>query len=173
MSRLRRPFLYDRYMFVTVKLLPSRRKLEEPDYARLAIALARMRLKNKFALTAWVFLSDHWHAIIYPPHPLSIAQAMSAIKVSSTVAINRGRHEKGELWQERFFDRAQRTVKEYAETIEYIHLNPVKRGLAKRPEDWKWSSFPEYAGVDAAEQQGRCGLTIDRVRLPADQNARI
>ena len=28
MSRLRRPFLYDRYIFVTVKLLPSRAKLE-------------------------------------------------------------------------------------------------------------------------------------------------
>jgi hypothetical protein len=27
--------------------------------------------------------------------------------------------------------------------------------------------------VDAAEQQSRCGLTIDRVRLPADEKARI
>jgi putative transposase len=173
MSRLRRPFLYDRYIFVTVKLLPSRSKMEERDYARLADALVRMRLARRFALTAWVFLPDHWHAIIYPPYPLSIAQAMSAIKVSSMVAINHGRHEKRELWQERFFDRAQRRVKEYAETIEYIHLNPVKRGLVKRPEEWKWSSFPEYEGVDASEQQSRCGLIIDRVRLPADENARI
>ena len=30
-----------------------------------------------------------------------------------------------------------------------------------------------YAGVDAAEQQSRCGLTIDPVRLPADEKARI
>jgi hypothetical protein len=30
-----------------------------------------------------------------------------------------------------------------------------------------------YAGVDAAEQQSRCGLTIDRVRLPAGENAKI
>jgi hypothetical protein len=43
----------------------------------------------------------------------------------------------------------------------------------KRPEQWKWSSFPEYAGVDAAEQEKPCGLTIDRVRLPADEKARI
>ncbi len=43
----------------------------------------------------------------------------------------------------------------------------------KRPEQWKWSSFPEYAGVDAAEQEKGCGLTIDRVRLPADEKARI
>jgi hypothetical protein len=64
-------------------------------------------------------------------------------------------------------------VKEYAETVEYAHLNPVKRGLVKRPEDWKWSSFPEYARVEAAEQEGRCGLTIDRVRLPADADAKI
>ena len=173
MSRLRRPFLYDRYIFVTVKLLPSRLKLEERDYTRLATTLARMRQKLKFALTAWVFLPDHWHAIIYPPHPLSIAQAMSAIKVSSMVAINHGRNAKGELWQERFFDHALRTVKDYGETIEYIHLNPVKRGLVKRSEDWKWSSFPEYAGADATEQQSRCGLTIDRVPLPADQDTRI
>ena len=77
MSKLRRPFLYDRYIFVTVNLLRSRRKLEERDFGRLAISLARMRQKQRFALTAWVFLPDHWHAIIYPPHPLSIANAMS------------------------------------------------------------------------------------------------
>ena len=43
MSRLRRPSLYDRYIFVTVDLLRSRRKLEERGYARLVIALARMQ----------------------------------------------------------------------------------------------------------------------------------
>jgi hypothetical protein len=52
---LRRPFLYDRYLFVSVNLLRSRRKLEERDFGRLAIALARMRQKQRFALTAWVF----------------------------------------------------------------------------------------------------------------------
>jgi hypothetical protein len=43
----------------------------------------------------------------------------------------------------------------------------------ERAEQWRWSSFPEYAGVDAAEQEKRCGLCIDRVRLPADENAQI
>ena len=40
MSRLRGPFLYDRYFFVSVNLLRSRRKLEERDFTRLGIALA-------------------------------------------------------------------------------------------------------------------------------------
>jgi putative transposase len=31
------------------------------------------------------------------------------------------------------------------EKLRYIHRNPVKRGLCKRPEDWQWSSFFHYA----------------------------
>jgi len=30
------------------------------------------------------------------------------------------------------------------EKLRYIHRNPVKRGLVKRPEDWLWSSFHHY-----------------------------
>jgi putative transposase len=160
-------------MFVTVKLLTSRNTLEEQDFRRLAISVARMRGKQGFLLTAWVFLPDHWHAILYPPYPLTISVALTAVKVSSMTAINRGRQERGELWQGRFFDHALRTVRDYMDTVEYIHLNPVGRGLVKRPEEWKWSSFHEYAGVDAAEQERRCGLRIDRVQLPAEGNTRI
>ena len=173
MSRLRRPFLYDRYFFVTVDLLRHRRKLSETDFARLASALTRMRRKHHFSLTAWVFLPDHWHAIIYPPYPLTISRVFQSVKVSSTIAINVCRREVGELWQIRFFDRALRTVKEYLDKVEYIHLNPVRGGLVKRAGDWKWSSVHEYAGMTEEEQEARCGLRIDRVRLPADENVWI
>jgi putative transposase len=173
MSRLRRAFLYDRYIFVTVNLLKLRTRLQEHDYERLARSVTKMRAKHGFVLTAWVFLPDHWHAIIYPPHPLPISTVLKAVKVSAMISINLGREETGELWQGRFFDRALRTVKEYHETVEYIHLNPVRRGLVRRAEDWKWSSAREYAGAGSEEQERRCGLKIDRVRLPADENTQI
>jgi putative transposase len=173
MSRLRRPFLYDRYIFVTVDLLKLRTRLQERDYQCLARSLAKMREKHGFLLTAWVFLPDHWHAIIYPWYPLTISTVLKAVKVSSMVPINVGRGARGELWQGRFFDRALRTVKEYHETVDYIHLNPVRRGLAKRAEDWKWSSTQEYAGISGEEQERRCGLRVDRVRLPTDEDTQI
>ena len=157
-SLLRRPFLYDRYLFVTVDLLRHRRKLDDRDYVGLASALTRMRRKHGFFLTAWVFLPDHWHAIIYPPYPLSISRVFQSVKVSSTIAINVSRREAGELWQIRFFDRALRSVKEYMEKVEYIHLNPVRRGLVMCAEEWIWSSVHEYAGRTGEEQEKRCGL---------------
>ena len=53
----------------------------------------------------------------------------------------------------------------------YIHLNPVRE--VKRAEEWKWSSVHDYAGVSADEQERRCGLRIDRVQPPTDENTRI
>ena len=64
-------------------------------------------------------------------------------------------------------------MKEYHEKAEYIHLNPVSRGWVRRPEDWRWSSMAEFAGVSGEEQERRCGLRIDRVPLPFDLQARI
>ena len=59
-------------------------------------------------------------------------------------------------------------VKDYWEKVEYIHLNPVRRGLVAKPEDWTWSSAAEYSGASPEEQRRRCGLVIDRARLPAE-----
>ncbi len=173
MSRLRRPYLSDRFFFVTVRLLKRRREFDDPDFERLALAIRRGRALHPFFLTAWVFLPDHWHAICAPQHPLTISEAMKSIKISSTTLINRGRATSGELWQGRFFDRALRTVKEYNEKVEYLHLNPVRAGLVGRVQDWRWSSVNEYSGMSAAQQMRRCGLTIDRVGLPLDSKARI
>ena len=172
-SRLRRPFLSNRYFFITVRLVKTRTQLADADFASLALAFNRGRVMRPFYLTAWVFLPDHWHIICAPIYPLTISQVMKSLKTSSTILINRRRAEAGELWQGRFFDRALRTVKEYNEKVEYIHLNPVRAGLVGRPQDWRWSSVNEYSGMSATEQSRRCGLTIDRVRLPSDPRTRI
>jgi putative transposase len=172
-SKLRRPFLSDRYFFIVVRLLRRREKFTEPDFALLARAFNRARALHPFYLTAWVFLPDHWHGIFAPVYPVTISLAMKSVKQSSTGAVNQFRGADGELWQPRFFDRALSTVKEYNDKVEYIHLNPVRAGLVGRPEDWRWSSYNEYAGMSADEQNERCGLIIDRLRLPCDPRARI
>ena len=85
---------------------------------------------------------------------------MKSVKLASTKALGRLRGEAGELWQPRLFDHALRTVQDYWEKVEYIHLNPVRRGLVARPEDWTWSSAAEYSGASPEEQRRRCGLVI-------------
>ena len=173
MSRLRRLVLSDRYFFVTWKLLPERERLSEADFALLAGSIRSRRIQHHFLLTAWVFLPDHWHAIVMPPYPSTISRVMESIKVSSTRQINKLRGDRGLLWQGRFFDRALRTVKEYHEKVDYIHLNPVKRGLVTKPEGWRWSSIHDYTGRSRQPPDTKSVLPVDRVLLPADERARI
>jgi hypothetical protein len=54
-----------------------------------------------------------------------------------------------------------------------MHLNPVRRALVERAEEWRWSSAAEYLGVSADEQGRRCGLVVDRTQLRAEARTRI
>jgi putative transposase len=173
MSRLPRLVLSDRFFFITCRLLPHRGRLEEPEFECLARVLLERREKHHFLLTAWVFLPDHWHAILFPRFPATISRAMESIKVGSTLRVNAARKESGLLWQPRFFDRALRSVKEYYEKVEYIHLNPVRAGLVKRAEDWPWSSVHHYSGSLSAPVGANRILAVDRILLPADERTRI
>jgi putative transposase len=42
------------------------------------------------------------------------------------------------------FDRNLFTVQAVQASIDYIHNNPVKRGLCQKPRDWRWSSIRFY-----------------------------
>jgi hypothetical protein len=79
----------------------------------------------------------------------------------------------GRLLQSRLFDRALRTVKEYHEKVEYIHLNPMTPGLVGRPEEWPWSGVHDYTGRVRRPVATPSGLAVDRVLLPADEQTRI
>jgi putative transposase len=144
--------------------------LSEFEFSILADVVRERREKHRFLLTAWMFLPDHWHAIIFPRSPLTISTVMESIKVGATRRINAQR---GVLLQGRFFDRALRTVKEYNEKVAYIHWNPVKAGLVERPEDWKWSSVHDYTGTVKAPSGKGSPLSIDRIMMPIDERRRI
>ena len=178
MSRLRRILQSDRYFFVTcnVRKVPARKGqssryadpvilLEDREFTLLAEAIATSRKQLGFLLTAWVFMPDHWHAILCPREPAGISDAMKLIKQRSTHAIGMARQQSLSLWQTRFHEHALRTVAEYLGAVEYIHLNPVRRNLVTRPEDWKWSSIHDYS------PGGTSPLPVDRVNIPSDRNA--
>ena len=48
------------------------------------------------------------------------------------------------------YDRNIDNLDTLSRMIEYLHLNPVRRGLAKRAVDWEYSSAGWYAGIRPA-----------------------
>jgi len=54
------------------------------------------------------------------------------------------------LWQRKGYDMNIWTAKKVEEKLNYMHNNPVKRGLVKEPGDWPWSSWRYYFLQDAS-----------------------
>jgi hypothetical protein len=48
------------------------------------------------------------------------------------------------VWQRRFYDMNIWTEKKQLEKLDYMHDNPVTRGLVGSPSDWPWSSWRFY-----------------------------
>jgi len=61
------------------------------------------------------------------------------------------------LWQKRFYDFNVWSRKKKIEKLTYMHMNPVKRGLADQSEQWIWSSYSFY------QERPDVLITIDRV----------
>jgi len=55
-----------------------------------------------------------------------------------------GGHLPPSFWLPRSHDFNVGTKKKYVEKLNYIHFNPVKRGLVTSPELWAWSSVRHY-----------------------------
>jgi putative transposase len=51
-----------------------------------------------------------------------------------------------QVWQEGSHPEIIQSVEMLRQKIEYIHLNPVRRGYVDNPVDWRYSSARNYAG---------------------------
>ena len=70
------------------------------------------------------------------------------------------------FWQEGTnYDRNYCMAEAIFNVIDYIHLNPVRKGLCDKAIDWKWSS----ARCSALNQPGWHGPDLPKIQgLPAD-----
>ena len=136
------------------------------EYPLMIEAVEASRRRLGFALCGYVLMPDHWHALIWPRHPLTISQALHDVKKTSARRLHRQRGTEGPLWPHQFWDRFVRHAREFNERLEYMHLNRARRGLVAKPEEWRWSSHNNFA-LDKTTVAG-CPIQIDYARLPDD-----
>ena len=57
-------------------------------------------------------------------------------------------NQKYKVWMDRYDDVMITTETVFCTKMNYIHNNPVKSGLVLKMEDWKYSSYRNYANND-------------------------
>lgn len=169
MSNVHRLRTTDRIFFVTVNLRRRSRVFTDAEYPLMVDVFDEARRRLDFLLCGYVLMPDHWHALVWTGYPRTISQVIHDVKKVSAYRLQKRRATQGAFWQHQFWDRFVRHEKEFCDRLQYMHLNPVRKGLASEPGGWRWSSYNNFAldrGVIAA-----CPIQIDYVRLPEGYRA--
>jgi putative transposase len=84
-------------------------------------------------------MPNHVHLMLTPPEPDALRACLADAHRRCSSMVNAREGWRGYLWQGRFasFPMDERHMVACAR---YIELNPVRAGLAERPQDWAWSS---------------------------------
>jgi putative transposase len=117
--------------------------------------LSGVREKYQFSLVGYVIMPEHIHILISEPRIGTPGTVMQVFKQRVARAVRRkrrggSRNQLGlwtsvvddrakHFWQRRFYDFNVWTAKKRIEKLNYMHMNPVKRGLVEDPKLWLWS----------------------------------
>ena len=124
--------------------------------------LGQVRDRYGFKLAGYVVMPEHIHVLISEPAKGTPSTVMQVLKqrVSRGLRRNPGKNAPSlqlrlpfplghdflpQFWQPRFYDFNVWSQKKFAEKLQYMHLNPVRRKLVAHPRDWPWSSFSFYS----------------------------
>lgn len=112
---------------------------EEDDYRLYTDLILEAAEKAGCAVWCYCWMPNHTHTILVPSDEDGLRRTFADAHRRYTGHVNARAKKTGHLWQGRFgsyvMDEAH-----LQEAVRYVSLNPVRAGLAKRAEDWPWSS---------------------------------
>jgi putative transposase len=114
-----------------------------PAYRTFEQELEKARLRFKFVVAGYALMPEHVHLLVGETQTGVLSTAIQVLKQQTSRKLKlRGAVQ---FWQRRYYDFNVHNEKKRIEKLQYMHRNPVRRGLVSRPEDWPWSSFLHYA----------------------------
>jgi len=98
-------------------------------------------------ILAYCLMPNHFHLLTYIRQDIDTFKLNDSIAIllrSFARAINLQENRTGSLFQQK--TKAKNVTQFGFVCLNYIHQNPLRSGIIKKLEDWKFSSFNEYTG---------------------------
>jgi REP element-mobilizing transposase RayT len=128
--------------------------LKNEKVAQIVVACLRRGVELcHYDLGAWVLMANHVHVLLWPK--IGVSRLLCSLKGVTAREANKILARTGSpFWQAESYDHRVRDDTELVRIWRYIENNPVKAGIAARPEAHRWSSAgagtsPGAAGTSA------------------------
>ncbi|USN54046.1 MAG: transposase [Candidatus Nomurabacteria bacterium] len=161
-TKFREPFFLDNSLArLFIEQLYIAKKLKEfklyayvimPDHVhiliepgvRYSISKSMFTIKKQFAHEANRMLGWNDKRIIN----FSSAGEQTFVRLREFVNLHHPSYGQKFHWQKSFHDHVIRDQRDFNHHVNYLHLNPVKDGLVKKPEDWPYSCYDAFLKGD-------------------------
>ena len=121
---------------------------EDDDYELYRDLLSEAAKKAGAEIWCYCLMPNHVHIIIVPSDEDGLRRTFADAHRRYTGYINARMRITGHLWQGRFGSVVM-DEDHLFHAVRYVSLNPVRAGLVKRADQWKWSSVTAHlAGRD-------------------------
>lgn len=132
--------------FVTFSTHRRRKLFVVEAYVRLFLqTLYRHRREGRYRLHDFVIMPEHVHLLLTPAPDITIERAIQLIKGAYSHELGGIIGRNSEIWQRGFTDHRIRNPQDFAHHRNYIHQNPVERGIVTHPSHYRYcSAFPGF-----------------------------
>ena len=120
--------------------------IDDLDRTTFLAALTRIEKESTAHVIAYCLMGNHFHLAIKVSQ-VALSSVMQRILTGYSVRFNARHDRTGHLFQARYKSILCVDDPYLIRLISYIHLNPVRAGIAGTAEDWAWSSIHRYGPV--------------------------
>lgn len=118
--------------------------INNKDYQYFLKLLNEWSDKTKSQVWAYCLMSNHFHLLITPDSSDGLGRYLHGVTFRYAQYFNSKYGRSGRLWQNRYFSCPVDKDEYLWAVVKYIEVNPVRAGIMKKPEEWKWSSAGEH-----------------------------
>jgi len=121
--------------------------LEEKDFLKYLEFLSDYKDRYGFWIYAYVLMRTHVHLLIETGQ-VPLSKILQGINQRFTMYFNWRYGTVGHLFQGRYKAILCDKDTYLFSLVKYLHCNPVRAGMVRQPEEYRWSSHREYLGMN-------------------------
>jgi len=135
---------------------------QEHDYDAFIRLMIDGKARRPMRVLAYCLMPNHFHLVLWPRQDGDLSRWMQWLMTAHVRRYHGHYGGSGHVWQGRFKAFPIQQDEHLLTVWRYVEANPVRAGLARRGQDWAWSSLAEWC--QGASWQVVDAGPVERVR---------
>lgn len=143
---MRRPTILKNGIYHIYNRGVSKRRIfqNDKDYRFFLYKLFYYRQKYSIKIASYCLMPNHFHLLLQSTKKSeNVAMFMKGLQLSYAFYFNKTYKHSGHVFESSYKNKTITSLAHFIKIMEYIEMNPVRKKLVSKPEDWPYSGRPD------------------------------